>query len=251
VTGGDSAAEPAYQALAHTLRARILSGELRPGDRLPVEPDLSARYGVSRSTVREALRVLSSQHLVTTSRGVSGGSFVAHPNVEQIAEHLELGLDLLTLSAEVSMEQLLEIREMIEVPAAALAAARIDEPALRELAATLVDANATPPATLHVCNHRFHSLVLRAAANPLLDLVSRPVFQVLEARFSQVDGQHDFFDAVMADHREIHRALAAGDAAAAGAASAAHLTRLRPTYEKIDRSGNRNSGTFDRLVEQH
>jgi DNA-binding FadR family transcriptional regulator len=68
---------PAYQLLADDLRTRITSGRLRPGQRLPTEPELCAEAGVSRSTVREALRLLSSQHLIVTTRGVTGGSFVA------------------------------------------------------------------------------------------------------------------------------------------------------------------------------
>ena len=80
---------PAYQVLADALRAKILAGELEPGRKLPIEPELSAQYGVSRSTVREALRVLASQNLIATTRGVSGGSFVAPPNPEQISGYLE------------------------------------------------------------------------------------------------------------------------------------------------------------------
>ena len=63
---------PAYQVLSDALRARIITGELKPGEKLPIEPDLSTLYGVSRSTVREALRVLASQNLITTTRGPAG-----------------------------------------------------------------------------------------------------------------------------------------------------------------------------------
>ena len=70
---------PAYQLLADSLRTQITSGRLRPGERLPTEPQLCVRSGVSRSTVREALRLLTSQHLIVTTRGVTGGSYVARP----------------------------------------------------------------------------------------------------------------------------------------------------------------------------
>ncbi|HEY3480196.1 MAG TPA: GntR family transcriptional regulator, partial [Streptomyces sp.] len=76
---------PAYQLLSDALRARIITGELKPGEKLPVEPDLSTQYGVSRSTVREALRLLASQNLIITTRGVAGGSFVAYPKPQQVA----------------------------------------------------------------------------------------------------------------------------------------------------------------------
>src|SRR6478735_5117351 len=79
----------AYQALAADLRDRIVSGEFQPGDRLPIEPDLCVRYGVSRSTVREALRLLASQNLIRTVRGTTGGSFVAHPDPDHISAYLE------------------------------------------------------------------------------------------------------------------------------------------------------------------
>ncbi|HET8969620.1 MAG TPA: FCD domain-containing protein, partial [Candidatus Nanopelagicales bacterium] len=74
--------------------------------------------------------------------------------------------------------------------------------------------------------------------NPLLELVSRPVFRVLAARFSPVGGPPGFWDDVVADHRLILAAITARDAAAASAASAAHLARLRPTYEQHDRSAS-------------
>ena len=91
-----AAAAPAYQELANRLRDQILAGTFTPGDRLPIEPELSALYGVSRSTVREALRVLSSQNLVTTVRGVTGGTFVIRPEPDQISSYLQASFSLLT-----------------------------------------------------------------------------------------------------------------------------------------------------------
>ncbi len=74
-TGGDAPVKngPAYAVLAEHLRNRILSGELQPGARLPGEAELTAEFGVGRSTIREALRSLASQNLITTTRGVTGG----------------------------------------------------------------------------------------------------------------------------------------------------------------------------------
>ena len=71
-------------------------GVCSPGERLPPEPELCVKTGVSRSTVREALRLLASQHLIVTTRGVTGGSFVAHPDAEQLSEGLSTGLTLLS-----------------------------------------------------------------------------------------------------------------------------------------------------------
>src|SRR6185369_17090975 len=128
---------PAYQALADALRSQITSGRLRPGDRLPTEPQLCRNAGVSRSTVREALRLLASEHLVITVRGVAGGSFVSHPSPAQLGESLCTGIRLWQANSLVNAESLLEVREMVEVPATALAAQRRTDRQLEAIAATL------------------------------------------------------------------------------------------------------------------
>ena len=73
-----------YQRLADDVRAAILTGALAPGDRL-VEADLAEQYDVSRGTVREAFRLLASQHLVETMRGRSGGTYVARVVPERMS----------------------------------------------------------------------------------------------------------------------------------------------------------------------
>lgn len=233
--GRRESGRPAYEELASVLRAQILSGELKPGDRLPVEPDLSARHGVSRSTVREALRVLSSQHLITTTRGVVGGSFVAHPQPDQISSYLETGLSLMTLFEGISVDHLLEVRSMLEVPAAGLAARRRDRGHLDELRATLFDPRSVSTEDLFPRNRSFHDVLLRMADNPLLGVVTQPVFRVLNERFLREAAPKRFWSQVDSDHRKIFAAVDAGDEAAARSAMHDHLGRLRTTYKRIDR----------------
>ena len=79
----------AYRQVADQLRALIVTGQIRPGERLPSEASLANLFGVSRGTVREALRELSAQALVETSRGAAGGSFVTQPDPESVSEFLE------------------------------------------------------------------------------------------------------------------------------------------------------------------
>ncbi|MFQ5433979.1 MAG: GntR family transcriptional regulator [Anaerolineae bacterium] len=77
---------PLYIQIAEGLLDRIQSGNLAPGDRLPPERELSETLGVNRRTVREALRVLEMQGLLTRQRGV--GTFIAQPKIEREADHL-------------------------------------------------------------------------------------------------------------------------------------------------------------------
>ena len=123
--------KPAYQQVADQLRSLILSGELGPGDRLPVESEMSTTFGVSRSTVREALRSLSAQNLVYTSRGVTGGTFIADASPPVLSASLETGLSLLNGAEAITLAELLEAREMFEVPATRLAARRRTDAASR------------------------------------------------------------------------------------------------------------------------
>ena len=233
---------PAYAALAAELRGQIIAGRFQPGERLPAEPELCAGHGVSRSTLREALRLLASQNLVTTVRGVAGGTFVAHPRPDQISAHLETGLNLLAVDTQVSVDQLLEIRELLEVPAAGLAALRRDEEDLAELRGSLFDPAGIDPAEIFEPNRHFHVMLLRAAGNPLLEVVTRPVFSVLNERFLRENAPPRFWHRVDADHREILRHIEAGDERAARAAAKAHLGHLRSTYVSIDRDLRRAGG---------
>lgn len=227
---------PAYAEIAANLRERILAGEFKPGDRLPIEPELSAEHGVSRSTIREALRLLASQNLVTTTRGVSGGSFVAYPQPAQIAEYLATSLNLLTVDTQVTVDQLLEIREMLEVPAAGLAAVRGDDATRAELRGSLFDPSTRDPSEIFAPNRHFHTVFLKMTGNPFLEVVTQPVFRVLNERFLRENAPARFWYGVDHDHREILSRIEARDQAGAREACRAHLGNLRETYTSIDRN---------------
>ncbi|MFD8527706.1 FadR/GntR family transcriptional regulator [Streptosporangium canum] len=216
----------AYQALAADLRDRIVSGEFQPGDRLPIEPALCVRYGVSRSTVREALRLLASQNLIRTVRGTTGGSFVAHPDPDHISAYLETSFDLM----RVGIGQLMEIRELLEVPAAGLAALRRTEADLKRLRGCIVGASGREPGEVFAPNRDFHIVLLRAAGNPLLEVVARPVFEVLEGRFVRDRAPRAALDGIDREHRDILRHIEAGDAEGARRAALEHLDNLRTAY---------------------
>ena len=112
----------AYEQVADQLLSMINSGELKPGDRLPSEAELAADFGVSRTTVREALRILATRNLIHTRKGMAGGHFIVEPTVGSISEFLVANYGLLTAANTVTLEHLLQAREMIEGPAAAIAA---------------------------------------------------------------------------------------------------------------------------------
>jgi DNA-binding FadR family transcriptional regulator len=220
---GSTVRPPAYQVLADELRADITSGRLQPGERLPPEPELCVKTGVSRSTVREALRLLASQHLIVTTRGVTGGSFVAHPDAEQLADGLSASFTLLTNSAAVGLADLLELRRVLEVPAAGLAAMRRSDEHLVELHSALFDPEVDDLDTMLAAHTAFHTAVAKATGNPLFELVVRPLYHASYGE-QVTDGLPEgYWVQIDADHRELLDFLALRDAEAASRTAARHL----------------------------
>jgi GntR family transcriptional regulator, transcriptional repressor for pyruvate dehydrogenase complex len=220
---GSTVRPPAYQLLADELRAEITSGRLQPGERLPPEPELCVRTGVSRSTVREALRLLASQHLIVTTRGVTGGSFVAHPDAEQLSEALSTGLTLLTNSAGIGLADLLELRRALEIPAAGLAAARRTGEHLAEVAAAMFDPEVDDFDVMLHAHSLFHSAVARATGNPLFELVTRPLYHVSYGEDVVENLPDGYWVQIDRDHRELLDCLRRSDPEGATGAARRHL----------------------------
>lgn len=235
-----------YQRLADDLRQAILSGEISPGERLPVEAELGEQYHVGRSTVREALRLLLSEGLVVTMRGVGGGTFVVHPEPGMIRDRLESALILLAATERVTVEQLVATREALELPATRAAALRCDAEQLKALAATIP----APERVLEVgrgyqTNRDFHATILDASGNPLLAATAAPIFAVLRDRFLRDAAPIGFWDEVAADHRRILAAMQRHDADAAVLEMEEHLLKLRSTYVLIDTASTPDSPSAD------
>ncbi len=226
-----------YELVAERLRQRVVHGELQPGERLPNEAVLATDYGVSRATVREALRVLATQSLIRTSKGAGGGSYVTLPSVDGVSEYVQSSISLLADADDVTLEELLEARELLEVPAARLAAERRTEEELERLR------DAIPDEPLRfgtqrqfVYNQDFHLAVIDGCRNALLAIAVQPVFAVLQRNLARSKLGARFHRTINEHHRAIAAAIEAGDADAAGGEMFDHLEYLRPYYERAWRS---------------
>jgi GntR family transcriptional repressor for pyruvate dehydrogenase complex len=190
---------------------------------------LCVKIGVSRSTVREALRLLASQHLIVTTRGVTGGSFVAHPDAAQLADGLSTGFALLAHSAHVGLADLLELRRALEVPAAGLAAVRRTDSHLTELRGALFDPVIDDVDTMLAAHSVFHRAVAKATGNPLFELVGTPLYQASYGE-EVIGGLPDgYWNQIDADHRMLLDCLAGQDAEGATRIAAQHLDYIAQT----------------------
>jgi DNA-binding FadR family transcriptional regulator len=226
-----------YERVAERLRDRVVHGELQPGERLPNEAALATDFGVSRAAVREALRVLAAQNLIRTSKGAGGGSYVTLPSVDGVSEFVQSSISLLADADDVTLDELLEARELLEVPAARLAAMRHNADELERLRESIPD----EPLRLgtqkqFVYNQDFHLAVIEGSRNQLLTIAAAPVFAVLQRNLARSKLGVRFHRTLNEHHRGIVAAIEAGDADQAGYEMYGHLEWLRPYYERAWRS---------------
>lgn len=213
----------ASDALADRLRARICSGELGEGEGLPTERELVRQSGLSRATVREALRILEVEGLIEIRAGRAGGSKVRRPAGRELLRHL----DLFIWGRRIVLEELHEVREALETVAAEGAARRRTEADLLELGAKTVAVelavNVVPDYL--AANLAWHLAVAQASHNELLihfmNVLSNAIHQVtaLEAFDSPAVRA-----ATVEIHRSILSAIQAGDAKAARRRMARHVS---------------------------
>jgi DNA-binding FadR family transcriptional regulator len=226
--------QKAYEEVAAELRRQIVDGDRPNGERLPNENALAAQYGVSRATIREALRLLTAQDLIRTAKGAGGGSYVQAPSPRSIADFLRGSFNVLSAAEHLTVEELLEARELLEVPAARLAAARrVGEDVARLREAIRAGGQKTDADAEFAYNKDFHAVVLDACGNTLLAIAAQPVFTVLMTGFDRTSLGARFHQAVRSQHREIADAIDKGDGDLAGTLMHDHLEYLRPTYEKL------------------
>ncbi|MFH0916033.1 MAG: Cof-type HAD-IIB family hydrolase [bacterium] len=160
------------------LRHLIISGEYKPGDRIPAERDLAAQLGVGRPAVREALRELKAQGLLTSGRGPQGTTVASLPS-----PHFATPLaPLLGRGAERIIE-LMEIRSAVEIEAASLAARRATIEDVHRLADVL-----TPPGDMVSPEDdvAFHAAIAAATHNPLFERVIREPVDLLHDHMAAI-----------------------------------------------------------------
>lgn len=172
------------EAVAALLRHRIVRGELPVGTKLPTEEELTEQFGIARTTLREALRVLESQGLIHIKRGRGGGGTVTMPDLSRLSESFAGALQMrATTFADLDSARLLIEPEL----AAWLATAHdADDLALLQDAgeAARTAAEQNDQAAFAIAASRFHTLLLERGRNTTLSLFSQLLHQLVESRYA-------------------------------------------------------------------
>lgn len=228
---------PVYEQVAAALREAILSGELSPGSVLPPERELCERFGVGRTTIREALRALQTKGLAVTTGPTSPLRVVA-PETLRTDPLRDTLVDLLRLGY-VPLNDLIRLRVALEGAAAEGAAMRHPRPdftAARDQIA-LMRAAGTDLEAFEVADVRFHLELVRASGNEALTVVMLAVRDTVgKALLSHLEALTEpepVLAQLLSEHEGILQAVVAGDGEAARRRSVEHLQgceELRSRY---------------------
>lgn len=174
--------ESAASQIAKRLRAAILEGKLRVDERLPTEEELADRFGVSRPTIREALKRLAAQNLVRSRRGPSGGTFVTSPSIDEAMESLAAVTTMLVSVGAFGMTEIAEARHQLELVCARLATLRHTEEHLRAMEAEIAVQRDPNLSDIEFCasDVRFHRAIVDASANPLFQFLMAALVEALQ-----------------------------------------------------------------------
>ena len=210
------------QSVETAIEDAIRSGELGQGDKLPSEKKLCLQFGVSRTAIREALRMLSARGLLRIEKG--RGIFVERLSADSVAAPMELYLHL-NGGADHALH-VVGARQIIEPSIAAEAAlhhTEADAEKLRENVAQLAVAK-NDRALMSTLDMSFHLLIAEAAHNPMLPLLIRPIHMLMPAIKADVYGAvGDAHATAVHWHSRILDAVLARDAGLAEAEMRGHL----------------------------
>jgi GntR family transcriptional repressor for pyruvate dehydrogenase complex len=229
----------ASERIAYEIRMYLERNGLQPGDRIGTEKDLAREFGVSRPTLREAVRLLAGTHLIRVRQGRTGGIFVASTLNDSIGHSMSASIAVMLASESVTLCQLLEARMLMEVPLAGLAAAKADEAAIAELEDAIAEAEGKNPAhdDFRLADARFHQIIAETAGNDLLVAFTRWSLEVLQPSLVKRIGSALVAEDILEQHAAILRAIRRGQPAAARRAMERHLVHAQEVLAAVDRAG--------------
>ena len=230
-----------HHDVVETLVGKIVGGELPPGTFLPSEAELSLQLSVSRTVVREALRVLAAKGLVEIRHGA--GSVVSSADAWDPLDAVVLAARRERGAMLAVLQDLLEARRIFECEVAALAADRCGPHHLEALGTALAKMRDSldAPAEFMRGDAAFHRTLLEATDNQVLMRMLEPVRELIRFSMQTTDSLGPLLIRALGEHTAIYRAVKRGEPEAARRAMRRHLTHTeRDLHAILGRDLRRN-----------
>jgi DNA-binding FadR family transcriptional regulator len=207
---------------------------------------LAAQFDISRSGVREALRVLESQGLVEIRHGYAGGVFVREAGLDPVLGALDTTLRL----GQVEVSELYQARMLLEPALAQLAAGRVDEALLSRLEDNVRSARdlVQNGSDAFALNLDFHRILAEAAGNSVLSLFMRSVVELLERLDREYPTNRSVSRQAVDDHTHLIEAVRARDAGHAADRMTIHLQHLEGRFARIQRMMRRQRSVGEAAI---
>lgn len=215
----------ASESVAALMRREILSGAIPAGAMFPPEAQLAAVYQVSRPTIREALRYLESDQLITIRRGKQGGAEIRPPSTAALAQYAGLLLQY----RRARLSDVFAAKALIEPPSAAAVARRRDPEAVRQLRELIdeEDRNGDDDERSRQLGERFHELLVELAGNKTMRIYAAMINGLIAAHSLRYGGTSpETRVRLMAGHRRLTDLIEAGAALEAASFWREYLMRL-------------------------
>lgn len=219
-----------FERVAVQIEQRILDGELRSGDRLPTERELAEQFQVSRTAVREALKILAQKGLVDMRPG--RGTIVIDGANEALRHSLGLVMKL-KLGEVGGSNTLVEVREILEIEIAGLAAARATEQEIAVLreAVRVMDESLCNADAFIAADNQFHETLAQATQNPIIFILVNSIVNLLSEQRKQIFDVEGGPQRGQVHHKNILECVVKHDPESARAAMRAHLKQVRDDVE--------------------
>ena len=229
IAGGGSVLRPlkAAEVVARAVVRTIRSEGLRTGEHLPSEAEMLPQYGVSRESLREGLRLLEVQGMISIRRGPGGGPVVGTVDSANLGRMEALYLHL----AGASYDELFEAWVFAESTLAGMAAANPDDEARRAAMAPYLDGDVDDEAhddlDVYMSGHEgFHGTVAALAGNRVFQVTFRSYGQIVAHHLAMVGDVKLIHQELVDDHLKLAEVISDGDAEMATALMRQHLTRV-------------------------
>jgi DNA-binding FadR family transcriptional regulator len=227
------------QVIVDQIKVLIRDGRLLPGDRLPSERELCQRFGVSRVTVREALRVLEAGGLLAIRVGAHGGAFLTTPSTERISEGLA---DLISVSTLTAV-QVTEARIIVELGVLPLAVERATSDDIAALFAMVDEARTALEADAYTVemSAAFHIKVAECTHNPAIAMLVQSFHGPMLMSLAESHQSAPMGSRGIDEHRKLAQAINDRDLAAARKIAVTHLDRTARRVRHEEKSDDHES----------